>query len=353
MMKINVIIPTIGLSGGIRVIFLYANYLVSQGHDVEFYIPMKAYKISSKKFSRLRSSLANTLKRGRVNWFNCKFKINVVPVIRNKYVRDADICIATAWPTAFDVYNLNLCKGIKVYFIQDYEKWMGNRTDIDNSYRLNLNRIVITNTLKKLLFDKFNSNSKVIYNGLDEKEFIIGEKKINNPKVILMLYNIAPNKGSEEGIEILKNVYRKYNIKVVLFGYKKSSSIPKDFEFYENPDREVLINLYRKSDIYLFPSKYESWGLPVMESMANKCAVIGNNVGCLKELGENNVNSITVDECDYNEIEKRLIELLKNDVLLKNIQNNAYKLVQKFKWIESYKTFENYLMNKIGTNVDN
>lgn len=342
-MKINVVIPTIGLCGGIRVIFLYANYLVSQGHDIEFYIPMKAYKISSKKFSTLRASLANTLKRGKVNWFNCKFKINVVPVIRNKYVRDADICIATSWPTAFDVYNLNSCKGLKVYFIQDYEKWMGNRTDIDNSYKLNFKRIVITNTLRKLLIDKFSSNSTVIYNGLDEKEFIIGEKKINNPKIILMLFNTAPNKGTKEGIAILKNIYKKYNIKVILFGYKKNSSIPKEFEFYENPDRETLINLYRNSDIYLFPSKYESWGLPVMEAMANKCAVVGNNVGCLKELGENNVNCLVVDDCDYNEIETKLTELLEDDILLKNIQENAYKFVQNFKWIESYETFEKYL----------
>ena len=33
-MKINFIIPFKRLSGGIRVVYIYANYLVSQGHDV-------------------------------------------------------------------------------------------------------------------------------------------------------------------------------------------------------------------------------------------------------------------------------------------------------------------------------
>ena len=35
-MKINFVIPFKRLSGGIRVVFLYANYLVGKGHDVVY-----------------------------------------------------------------------------------------------------------------------------------------------------------------------------------------------------------------------------------------------------------------------------------------------------------------------------
>lgn len=345
-MKINIIIPFTCLTGGIRVIFLYGNYLVSKGHEVEFYVPMKAYKFQFNILKRIKFSLGNTLKRGtRVNWFNCKFKINLVPQIKSKYIDNADIVIATAWPTAYDVYKLDKNKGKKVYFIQGYEIWSGNKLEVDNSYRLDLNRIVITKQLRDKLKESFDVESKVIYNGLFEYEFI-KEKKVENKKIsILMLYNMQENKGTEQGIELLKDLKKKYDIEVSLFGFKKGNNIPSNFKFYENLPRDEIINLYRRSDIYLFPSKQESWGLPVIEAMANKCAVVGNNVGALKEIGINNVNSIIIDNFDYYEMEKKVIELMKDRTKLKLIQENGYETVKKFSWDNSFYEFEKYLIN--------
>lgn len=345
-MKINIILPFTFLTGGIRVIFLYANYFISQGHDVICYVPMKAYKFNNSILKVIRLSITNTLLRGqRVKWFDCKFKVKLVPVINNLYVRNADISIATAWPTAYDVNKFNDKKGEKVYFIQDYEIWSGEEDDVDYSYKLPLNRIVITNKLKELLNNKFNVNSTVIYNGLNYEEFIYGEKKHNEIKTISMLYNEAPNKGTKEGIKILTELYQKYKIRIVLFGYKKGNSIPNQFEFYENPDRNTLINIYRQADIYVFPSKHESWGLPAMEAMANKCAVVGNNVGCIEELCEDGKNALIVKNLEYNNMKNKIELLLKNEKLLNNIQENGYELAKRFKWSNSFYKFEIYLLD--------
>ena len=59
-LKINIIIPSINLSGGIRVIFLYANYLVSQGHDVICYFPLKLFNLS--KLIIIKRSIKTFLK---------------------------------------------------------------------------------------------------------------------------------------------------------------------------------------------------------------------------------------------------------------------------------------------------
>ena len=40
-MKINIIIPGVGLSGGIRVLFKYAELLKEKGHDVVFIRQLK------------------------------------------------------------------------------------------------------------------------------------------------------------------------------------------------------------------------------------------------------------------------------------------------------------------------
>ena len=112
-MKINIFVPFTSLTGGIRVIFLYANYFTSKGHDVICYVPMKAYKFSNQPILKvLKKSLGNTFKRGtKVKWFNCNFKIKLVPLMNNTFVRDADISIATAWPTAYDLNSLKDTKG--------------------------------------------------------------------------------------------------------------------------------------------------------------------------------------------------------------------------------------------------
>lgn len=345
-MKINFIIPFTGLTGGLRVVFLYSNYLIEQGHDVICYVPMKSYKFNYSKLKTIKASIGNTFKRGsRVEWFECNFKIKLVPVIRDRFIRKADISIATAWPTAMDVYKLSKERGEKVYFIQDYEIWSGKKVDVDKSYRLPINRVVITKWLHNILKERFNADSEIIFNGLDSREFICGEKTTKVKKTILMLYNESPNKGTKEGINILKKIYNKYDTRVILFGYKKGSDIPKEFEFYTNPSREFLIKLYQESDIYVFPSKNESWGLPVMEAMANKCAVVGNNIGCLAEIGIDNENALIVDNLDYDLMLSKIELLIENESELKRIQNNGYVLAKKFEWSKSFKLFEEYLFN--------
>lgn len=349
-MKINILVPFTSLTGGIRVIFLYANYFTSKGHDVICYVPMKAYKFSNQPILKvLKKSLGNTFKRGtRVRWFDCNFKIRLVPLMNNKFVRDADISIATAWPTAYDLNNLKDTKGKKVYFVQGYETWCGDRKEVEDTYRFNLNKVVITKTLKNMINENVNMESYVVYNGLDSNEFIKGNKVENKNINILMLYNSSINKGTTEGMSILKNIHNKYNVNIRLFGFKKGKDIPVDFEFYENPSREDLMKLYRESDIYVFPSKIEAWGLPVMEAMANKCAIVGNNVGCVEELCTNNENALIINDLNYKEMEDKIEFLINNRDLLKSIQEGGYNLVKEFTWEASFKRFEEYLITLLN-----
>lgn len=347
-MKINFILPFTYLTGGIRVAFIYSNYLVANGHDVICYVPMKAYKFNYNIFTRIKASIGNTIKRReKVTWFNCNFKIKLVPMINNTFVRDADITIATAWPTAYDVEKLNNSKGKKVYLIQGYEVWSGPKEKVNMSYKLNLNRIVITKELKELFRKKFNVNSTVIYNGLDDSEYIQSEKDVYDRKTVMMMYSKEPIKGSVDGINVINRLREKHNIDVILYGLKKDSSIPKHYKFYENPTREQLMTLYEKADIYLFTSKHESWGLPAMEAMANKCAVVGNKVGCLLEIATNGKDALIIENFDYNKMFEMCEYLINNKKKLKQIQDNAYLLAKKFRWDKSFNLFEEYLYNII------
>ena len=342
MLKINIIIPSINLSGGIRVIFLYANYLVSQGHDVICYFPLKLFNLS--KLIIIKRSIKTFLKGPKkINWLKCNFKIITIYDIKDKNIRDADITISTLWSTAYGVDKLNSTKGKKVHFIQGYEVWDGPKNLVEDAYRLKNKKIVISKNIQQLLKDKFNVDSSVIYNGLDSNEFISSEKHQNEKIRILMLYHKGKHKRSIQGIDILKKLKKELDIEIILFGVKKDKNVPKDFIFYENPSRGVLIDLYRKSDIYFFTSKEESWGLPVMEAMSNKCAVLGANVGCVLELCTNWENVILCNNLDYKTVRDNVSYLMNNRCKLIELQNNGHKLAKQFEWERSFESFENYL----------
>ncbi|MEO8514190.1 MAG: glycoside hydrolase, partial [Ignavibacteria bacterium] len=146
-MKINFIVPEITRTGGMNIIFQYANRLVDRGHDVMLYTPVIPFNLHKNRIKRyflkhqVRYAL-NWLTAGKnklpQNIYPFRFRIKFVPVMLNMFVRDADVSIATSWPTSYPVYHFSTSKGRKYYLIQDYEIWNSNVKLVDKSYTLPL-----------------------------------------------------------------------------------------------------------------------------------------------------------------------------------------------------------------------
>lgn len=342
-MKINFIIPFTRLSGGIRVVFQYANYLVSKGHDVVCYVPMVSYPGKGQSFLfRVKASLGNTLKKQK--WFSNNFKIKLVPFINSFFLRESDITIATSWQTAYDVKNIkNTDK--KFYFVQGYETFNGSVDNVENTYRLGIPMIAISNFLKQKIEKISKEKVEVIFNGLSEQEFVRPEftKTSDEQRTILMMDHLSESKGSTEGIEVIDKVKKVMpNVHAVVFGRKISHKYPDYFEVHEDPSRNELFNLYKKSGIYLFTSTVEGWGLPILEAMAAKDIVIGRNIGALSEIGnESNCHVIK----SKNEMYKATLELLKTPQRMIDIQENAYKTASNLKWDKSFSKFEKIILS--------
>ena len=315
------------------------------GQDVVVYVPMMFY--IGKRFI-LKTSLANTFKRGtKLGWMPHRFKVKLAFRITDPFIRDADVTIATAWYTAPFVNALSKRKGSKVYFIQDYEVWNQDENEVNATYRMDMYRIVITNNLKKLLKEKLGVNSTPVYNGHDSREYITCEKVKNNPKRVMMLWNNSWYKGTKEAMEILGRLHEKYGIRVILFSVDKIPQIPPFVDFYQRPERTKLIQLYQASDIYLFPSRQEAWGLPVMEAMANKCAVVGMNTGMLADVCTNGIQALIAKNGDYETLEHLLETVLSDDFLMKQLQENGYQFSLDYSWDKQCKLFESELIKAV------
>jgi glycosyltransferase involved in cell wall biosynthesis len=356
-LKINFIGTGLFKSGGIRVIFEYANRLSQRGHDVYFYYPVKAYKFSNdnltlllkKNYWALKSYLFNEQEQIEQfrRFYSCRFNIIRIPQIRNIFVRNANATIATQWPTTFDLDKLSNNKGKKIYFIQDYETWDSDTEMVDSSFKLNFKRITISNYNKKLFYDKFKIDTEVILNGIDYEIFNCMNKLANKNKIITFIDHPLSNKGVTSAIEVIKKLKKKYNyLQFMGFGHEKYHDIPEFVKFYKNPDdKTVAKEIYGKTDIFIYPSTKEGFALPPAEAMACKCAVVTTKVGAVPEYSVHMESAIHVEPNNIDQLYEGVCYLLDNENEIKRISENAYTHIRKvLNWEDSVKKFEKSLL---------
>ena len=352
-MKINFIVPEISRTGGMRVIFEYANRLTERGHNVILYspnIPFNSYKGMFKPYFikyRFKYAVGKLFSNNKmpVNIFKKKFEIKNLWLINNLTVRDADATVATSWTSSYAVNRLSESKGKKVYLIQDYEQWNSNNEYVDNSYSLPMKRITVSNYLQELLREKFHSDSDVILNGIDFGIFNNPDKKFNERKQILFMDHMLENKNSEAAIETVKKLKTKYPmLRIKCFAMRNYHSLPDYVEFVKDPDDKQIADLYRESDIFLFPSLSEGFGLPPAEAMACKCALVGNSVAAVPEFAENMVSAILTSPENPEELFKGAEYLLYNEEELNRISLAGYENVRRIlNWDRAVDKFESFI----------
>ena len=241
-MKINFCLPQVymGIAGGYKVVYQYANYLVNKGHDVCIYYDLKDGSNSHHIPKLLTIILRRIMFIGYPRWFKLdeKVKQKAVKHFDDKTIRDADVSIATAPHTAYAVNELSKSKGEKYYFIQGYENWDGTSDEfLHNSYDLGMNNIVISEWLKNIVDKHAKKESTIIGNGIDLNVFKL-EKPIEkrNNYVISMVYHDSYIKGCKYGIEALEKIKKIYpDTKAILFGApKRPKDLPEWIEYRRN-----------------------------------------------------------------------------------------------------------------------
>ncbi|MEM1003625.1 MAG: N-acetyl-alpha-D-glucosaminyl L-malate synthase BshA [Bacteroidota bacterium] len=84
------------------------------------------------------------------------------------------------------------------------------------------------------------------------------------------------------------------------------------------------------SDLFLLPSKSESFGLAALEAMINKVAVISSNTGGIPEVNKHGVSGFLADVGDVDEMAKKAVYILKDESIMEKFKENAYKVALKF-----------------------
>jgi len=95
------------------------------------------------------------------------------------------------------------------------------------------------------------------------------------------------------------------------------------------PDADILA-LYEQADVFVYPSLYEGFGLPVLEAMACGCPVIASNASSLPEVvGE---AALLVDPYDVEALAHAMLTVLEDDDLKREMSRKGVAQARKFSW---------------------
>jgi glycosyltransferase involved in cell wall biosynthesis len=88
--------------------------------------------------------------------------------------------------------------------------------------------------------------------------------------------------------------------------------------------------LYNGADLFVFPSLYEGFGLPVLESMASGTPVITSRVSSLPEVAGN--AAILVDPYNVDTIAQAMWQVLQDPQLAANLREKGLAWANQFSW---------------------
>lgn len=186
----------------------------------------------------------------------------------------------------------------------------------------------------KLISDKRKSQEILDKYGINHPFFLyVGrlEKKKNTPKLL-------------EAFSIVKEDYPNWPIYLSLigsasYGFDEVKYVIEDYNLsaYINIPgwiaEEDMPYIYNSALAFIFPTKHEGFGIPVIEAMASGLPTAVSNLEVLKEVSED--SSLFFDYNNSREIADVMIKLYKEEDLRNKLIKKSLKRASNFSWQKS------------------
>jgi glycosyltransferase involved in cell wall biosynthesis len=292
-MRITFFLAYAHLCGGVRVVATYARQLARRGHDVTVIsTPPPPIPLNW----RVRSLL-----RGR-GWPKPPLRepspvdgagvrhvvINPWRYLEPSSIPDADAIVATWWETARWVRDLPASKGAKLYFMQDYGGPGQPLERVAHTWSYGLRIFTISRFLEQLVQKHVPQEVEVIPNAVDLDVFRAPVRSKHAPPTVGFLYTTYSEKGIPVCIEAIRLARQEVqDLRVVAFGAHAPTPdmpLPVGTTYRYRASEAELSGIYASCDAWLFPTRREGFGLPILEAMACRTPVIGTPAGAAPEL---------------------------------------------------------------------
>jgi glycosyltransferase involved in cell wall biosynthesis len=202
--------------------------------------------------------------------------------------------------------------------------------------------ITVSQTSKEYIVEYYNikpTKISVVYNGF----YLPGQVLLKNQdqlkhEYILSVSSFNPRKNLDSLIEAFLNLNLP-DVHLYLVGNFSDNfshvSMVNDnrVHFLENIDDEKLVDLYKNASLFVYPSHYEGFGIPILEAMHYNLKICASDISCFKELFCDSIfyfNQNSVDDIS------KVIQ-----AALNSSDKNCYEdIINKYSWEKSSKQLE-------------
>jgi len=155
------------------------------------------------------------------------------------------------------------------------------------------------------------------------ERFILNVGTIEDRKNLLNV--VKAIKGTEIPLVV---VGRKTKYYQKIESFLKKSKMEKQVLFLEGVSIDELAAIYKLADIFVYPSFFEGFGIPVIEALFSKTVVVTSNTSCLPEAGGK--DSVYINPDNDLDIRAKLKFLWENESERKRREEKGFEFVQKF-----------------------
>lgn len=186
-------------------------------------------------------------------------------------------------------------------------------------------------------------HSNVPFHNKPSKDEILNFR--HNPdaeRYIIAVSSMDPRKNFVRLVEAFDKIEDK-SVKLYIIGMS--------FKAFNTPDLQKLINervhlpgyipdealqaMYQNALLSVYPSLYEGFGLPPLESMTYGCPAINSSIPALREVSED--AALYVDPYDVEDMTIKINQLLEDESLRQALRLKGLEQIKKYSWDKSAK----------------
>lgn len=150
-------------------------------------------------------------------------------------------------------------------------------------------------------------------------------------RIVTHISNFRPVKRIEDVILIFDRILKKVPAKLIMVGdgplQNKAKNMARELGIVDKVifvgNSNEIDKILCFSDLFLLPSKTESFGLAALEAMIHKVAVISSNAGGIPEVNKQGFSGYLSDVGNVEEMANNAISILESDETLAIFKENA------------------------------
>ncbi|WP_255295252.1 glycosyltransferase family 1 protein [Bacillus sp. AFS037270] len=178
-----------------------------------------------------------------------------------------------------------------------------------------------------------------------ENKDVLGKYGLEKGKYVFAVSSLNPNKNFEALIKATQ-FFQEKSFNIVIAGgtdpkvFGISNFEGNNIKYLGYITDEDLKGLYMNAGCFVFPSIYEGFGLPPLEAMSVGCPVVVSRIGPIPEVCED--AAIYFDPYDERDLANKILMVMNDELLKKELQSKGYQQAQKFSWQNASRQLANH-----------